>query len=236
MLALHLAAAPAVPPPPEAGYALAKTLDLTATFQTKTPWTMTIFAPTGPDAATSDKPVQVCLTGGEDDRTDCTKSVEAGYKFQTFEAADVQVLSSAIPLKAAVVRVSFSGGSHSLHRTSIWAYDRTGDRFTDTGNFDFSDDADTRRFAAGALDGYYVEADHVWTYLGENWWSPHRYAVTIYKLDTADPTFPQYIKMLTYLTSKRFNPEREHEGVIIDHELPRIKRLLKVVYPKGALF
>ena len=73
MIPVMIAAAALETATPAHCYTEVNRLDLSRAFHTKTPWPMKVYQPTGPDADIGDKPVQVCLTGGRDGRTNCEK-------------------------------------------------------------------------------------------------------------------------------------------------------------------
>jgi hypothetical protein len=229
MLAMILAAAAAAIPP---GYVEAKRLDLTAAFHTKTAWTMSILKPTGAEAETGDRPIEVCLTGGRDGRTHCTKVAANGYPFQGLESATIEPLSNRSRVEGVVVKATFAGVSRTLTRIATWTYDGQGlaDDFLETAHFELSDQGEAEPFASGAMDGYFVKADFVDTYPGETRWSDHRFAISVYRLD---PRVGAYLEVLQYVTARRYQAEREVPLYVIPRELPRVRQLLHTVYPAG---
>jgi hypothetical protein len=227
MLAILAAAAFAAPP----GYEAVRQLDLSAPFQTRTPWTMRLLQPLGADAEIGPKPAKVCLTGGVDGATHCEDIVAEGYSFQSIKGAAVEPLSAKAHLLGVAVKAEFSGGAHVLRRTDVWTYNAGADSFLRTSGFSRSDLGDEERFASGPMDGFYVVADFLLSG-DETRWSDHRYSVEIYKLD---PRFGGYIQVLQYLSPGRYRSERDAPHEVIDGELSRARRMLAAVYPKGPL-
>ena len=234
MIPVMIAAAALATATPPHGYTEVKRLDLSRAFHTKTSWTMKVYQPTDPDAETGDKPVQVCLTGGRDGRTNCEKIEARGYVFQTLVSAAVEPLSASAGVDGVVVRAAFSGGAHTLTRTAIWTYNGSGlaDGFLQTSAFDLSDLGEEQRFASGPLDGFYMRADSVDTYAGETYWSDHRFSISVYRLD---PSYggSGYLQVLQYVSASRYPAERDDAHYVVERELPRVRALLHTIYPDG---
>jgi hypothetical protein len=230
---------PALPPTPliEPGFAEVRRLDLQAAFHTKAPWSVYALAPTGSDADTGDKPVKICFQQSPAAKPDCT-SLTSGldndtmiYPYQTFGSLRIEPLSPA--RKGVVATASFSGGgSGSLSQTAVWTpIGGKSDGFILSSTIKVDNLGEDRRFASGPLAGYYVVADFLWGE-HETHWDPHRFAIEAYKLAPSGA----YVEVLRYVTTRKYPAERQTEDYVIDHELPRLKRRLHTVYPKGALF
>jgi hypothetical protein len=211
------------------GYEEVQTLDLTAAFQTRTPWVMHLLQPIGHDAEIGDRPAKVCLTGGKGGATRCEDEVRDDYKFQTLKGAAVETLSAKARLKGVAVKAEYSGGAHTLRRTDIWTYQPTVDSFERTAGFSRSDLGDEERFASGPLDGLYIVADFLLSG-GETRWSDHRYSIEVYQLD---PRYAGYVQVLQYLSPTAYPSERDGEHKVIDRELARTRNMLAAVYPHG---
>ena len=211
------------------GYRIVQRLDLAGPLHLLKPWTAIVAAPVGPQADTGSSPVRMCFAQGAQ-KPDCTAIEHDGYPFQTFVDAKVETLSAATGQRALVLRTSYSGGSHSLTRTTVWNF--TGGGFLQTFGSDLGDVGDDERFGSGPLDGYYVAANPFWTRPNETWWDPHRFSVEVYRT-TRDGVYGQ---VLQYITRGAYPAERQREHQVIDGELPTIRRLLHVVYPAGQPF
>ena len=181
----------------------------------------------GAEADTGAKPVRVCFVQGAG-QPDCTQIEHDRYPFQTFVDAKVETLSQAAGQRALVVRASFSGGSHSLTRTTVWSF--TGGGFLNTFGSDLGDVGDDERFSSGPLDGDYVAANPYGTRPGETYWDPHRFSVEVYRIDRDGI----YGRVLQYVTRGTYPAERSREHQVIDGERATISRLLHVVYPAGV--
>ena len=223
----------APPPPAQAaapqGYQVVQQIDLTGPLRLPAPWTAVIAAPTGAEAGTGAKPVRVCFVQGAG-QPDCTEIKHDGYAFQTFVDAKVETLSQASGQRALVVQASFSGGAHSLTRTTVWSF--TGGGFLNTFGSDLGDVGDDERFASGPLDGDYVAASPYWTRPGETYWDRHRFSVQVYGVDRKGI----YGQVLQYVTRGTYPAERSQAHQVVDGERPTIQRLLQVVYPAGRPF
>jgi hypothetical protein len=222
-----------VPPPASpAGYQEVQRLDLTVPFHTKTPWFVQLMQPIGRDAETGDRPARICFTGGKDAATHCEDIKAEGYGFQTVKSAAVTPLSAKARLSGLEVKAEFSGGSHILSRTDVWTYNGAGlaDDFEPTSGFSRSDLGEEERFASGPMDGYYIVADFL-SGAGETRWSDHRYSLEVYRLR---PDYGGYNQVLQYLSPGTYRSERDRPHEVIDQELPRVRKLLETVYPKGV--
>ena len=217
----------AIPAPPPPGYAVVRQLDLQGPLHLLAPWTLTVQAPTGADAYMGEQPVRLCFSRPAVAKPDCTSIVGDGYAFQTFVDAKVETLSQARGQRALVVRASYSGGSHSLTRTTVWSFAGAG--FLQTFASDLGDTGDEERFPSGPLDGDYVTADAFYTRPNETWWDPHRYSVEVYRANRDGV----YGRVLQYVTRATYPAERQEVHQVVDGELATVRRLLRLVYPDG---
>ncbi len=240
---------PAAPTPLEPGYAEVRRLDLKGPFHTKAPWSVYALAPTGPDAEIGDKPVKICFQERPTAKPDCT-AITSGldndtvvYRYQTLGGVGaiggppapggLKIEDLAPGIKGVVAKATFSGGgSGTLTQTVIWTY--SGGKFEGffpTSATKIDNLGEDRRFASGPLAGYYVTADFIWGDK-ETHWSLHRFTIDAYKLAPGGG----YLRVLSYVTTRKYPAERQTEGDVIDHELSHLKRLLTAAYPTGASF
>jgi hypothetical protein len=227
VIAVLLAAATAAVP---TDYKEVQQLDLGAALHTKTMWSMQVLQPLGDDAEIGHRPARICLTGGKAQVTRCQDIVADGYVFQTIDGAAIEPLSAKAGVKAVIVHAHFSGGAHALKRTLVFAYNGAGlaDDVSQTAAFEHGDLGEERPLNTGPLDGLYVVANA--RIRGqETYWDDHRYSITAYRLTP----YGGYDQVLQYVTAHPYPSEREAPGFVVDHELPRLKRLLASTYPKG---
>jgi hypothetical protein len=223
----------------EPGYAEVRRLDLQGPFHTKAPWVVYALAPTGPDAATGGKPVKVCFQQTPAAKPDCTAFTSTGDNSRarwndSAPAADGLKIEDLAPgVKGVVAKATFSGGgSGTLTQTVVWTFSGgVFEGFYPTSTDKITNLAETRRIASGPMAGYYLTADFVWGE-HETHWDPHRFTIDAYKLDRGGG----YLKVLSYVTTAKYPAERQSEDYVIDRELPRLKRFLTVLYPKGLSF
>ena len=243
-----LAAPPAAPP----GGRLVKEMELGPAFHTVGSWHLAVYEPEDPqDGGPPDAAARLCLTGPNGAgavTTDCTAltatvaGVSTIYNLQTVDSVTVAPIPAATPGRsepALLVRASFSGGgSGTLTKLSVWTYNRVdgtpfnggpGGFFMEVFSSVVANGGEQRFFLSGPLAGCFVSAEQVFL-SGPTMADPQPFHVSVFR--RAGVGFAPVLGLLTaraYPTIRGGEPPRNP----VEREMPRLRRALAVLYPRG---
>jgi len=214
-------------------YNVVKSIPLKSQFATRSDWIITAYQAQSSANSDSigDDPAKLCFSRASDKRQDCTK-ITSGitndpgftYNYQTVKRLDI------VPLKPSLQAVFFhaefsAGGSGTADQFSLWTYDRKSDSFWPTLMFTTNESGGMKVISNGPLAGYVITADAAWQIdKGEFHFSAHHYNITVYRLSGQF-----YLKVLNYLTTRKYGGDDVAPDIAIACEMPRIPALLKAV-------
>lgn len=213
-------------------YHVVTTLPLKAAFSTTGEWRAIASQVTTRDKP-ADIPARICFAAP--DQTECTlitsRAENGAVALHYSQVKSLRIAAIAPRTKAVVFDALFPHDLGMSIQTSLWTYDRENDQFVPALTFALTEIGKYRIFATGPLAGHVMTAEFV---LGENEdrYGGHRFAITAYRL-----TGHRYVQVLSYVTPDRFKGETEESDDLIEedvfaHEMPRIRALLKQVYPE----
>jgi hypothetical protein len=183
----------------------------------------------------ADVPARVCFRRANE-AGDCILTMSAaenGAPVINFsQIKRLKVVTIALRQKAVVLDALFPNDLRMAIQTTLWTYDRENDTFMPRLTFMLTSIGKYRIFASGPLAGHVVTAEFV---SGENEGrhDGHRFLITAYRwMGTMG-----FVQVLSYVTPNRYDGETEDspdevQGDIFVHETPRIRALLKQVFPQ----
>jgi hypothetical protein len=185
----------------------------------------------------ADVPARVCFRKGNE-AGECTlimSGAENGAPVLNYsKVKGLKVVPIAPGQKAVVLDALFPNDLRMAVQTTLWTYDRENDTFMPRLTFALTEVGRYRIFATGPLAGHIVTAEFV---LGENEsrYDSHRFLITVYRWMGS-----RFVQVLSYVTPQRYVGETEEsdddvDGPVIDGELPRIRTLLKSVFPQRRI-
>jgi hypothetical protein len=186
----------------------------------------------------ADVPARVCFRKGNE-AGDCTlimSAAENGAPVINFsQIKRLKVVNIAPRQKAVVLDALFPNDLRMAIQTTLWTYDRDNDTFMPRLTFMLTSIGKYRIFASGPLAGHVVTAEFV---SGENEGrhDGHRFLITTYRWMGK----MGFVQVLSYVTPNRYDGETEDspdevQGDIFVLETPRIRALLKQVFPQTRL-
>jgi hypothetical protein len=184
----------------------------------------------------ADVPARVCFRKGNEPG-DCTlimSAAENGAPVINFsQIKRLKVVNIAPRVKAVVLDGLFPNDLRMAIQTTLWTYDRENDTFMPRLTFALTEVGDYRIFADGPLAGHIVTAEFVPE--GESRYDSHRFLITVYRWIGS-----RYVQVLSYVTPQRYAGETEDSDDDVDAEpipteVPRIRALLKQVFPQTRL-
>ena len=211
-------------------YETVATVPLKQTFGTTRDWRAEAMEP----RIRREEPAQLCfmVEGGDQACTSIISQAENGAPFLNYtKIKKLAVVAAAPQVKALVLEALFPQDLNMSIQTSLWTYSRETDSFGPVLTFALTEVGRYRILADGPLAGHVLTAEFV-PGKNENRYDAHRFRITAYRWMGA-----RFEQVLSYVTPERFDGETEESADevqenIFAHEMPRIRALLKQVYPE----
>ena len=211
-----------------------KTLNLKSTFKLKKDWHLTLWQDKRlNDDQASSEAARYCFWYEKSKKEKDAVSIVSGSDFDVsinyphqsvdvLELTKIQGAENGIILKA-----TFSGGgSGRLSRNEVWVYDSGLGEFKKALCLNLTEQGQIRLISAGALAGTFIAADAHWG-TDESHFEPHYFTIQLYKFDKGANS---YIKLLEYLSAKKYDSLDSGAINVIEPELPAIQKNLKAIY------
>ena len=218
-----------------AKYVEAKSLNLKVLLKTKKDWHVSAYqSPEAKDEPGAGGAAKVCFWTDKTKKESGCEFINSANEFDPSTTYPHQNVSRLETVKldksrtGVLLSAEFSGGgSGLLVRQQLWTYSPKQDSFDETLKLNMTEQGEAKFISTGPLAGYLVTADAYWQ-LGESHFEPHRFSIDVYKYNNNDPG--SYIKILSYITAKKYPSLDEGNINVVSPELAATIGKLKAVY------
>jgi len=222
------------------GYKEVQTLALRQPFNTKSDWHLTAYETSEEEQQDPfcKHPVKISLWTDKAKKDEHTTQLISAYEYDTSITYPLQRLLSLKIVKIDKTQKGVwisaeycGGGSFTLVRNEIWTYDRKSDSFEPELRWQNGELGESKVISSGPLAGCLISVDPEML-PGEIHFDPHHYVIDVYKYSPKQYGFQ---KILSFVTSKKYESENETAVHVIDPELQNINKKLIAVYgPTGS--
>jgi hypothetical protein len=227
------------PPAKQVRYAEVKSLSLKKTFATKSDWHVTAYQSPGEDNASDPEGAPCKISFWKDPHHKQDNCTEIKYAFPDGRCIfnlqsvdDLSIVKLKPDMYGVKLKARFSGGGSGIKtRFIVWIYDKGSDDFWIAADVDGCEQSEVKLVAYGAESGLLISANDL-TQVDETHFSPHLFSVSVHRFSKANS---RYIKLLEYVTAKKYNSRDGGEINVITPEMGRIRQVLDSVYGSKGL-
>ena len=221
--------------PTTSGYKEVQTLALKQAFHTKSDWHLTAYETSEErkEDPFCKEPVKICFWADKTKKDEHCGQLISGYEYDPTVTYPHQRLTALkiVQIDKTTKGIWLSaeycgGGSFTLVRNEMWTYDPKADDFSAELRWQNGELGESKVISSGPLAGVLISADPKLLH-GEIHFDPHHYLIDVYKYSAKQDGF---YKILSFITSKKYESENETEVNVISPELENIKRKLIAVY------